>query len=202
MEIDCFLLAERTHGQRSFHVLPNDAPVQFRRAGVPHSPPPLVAPSPLRPAVLAGVAVHFDPSGHHRAACAVAGVLGRRGFAVESAAARVCCEAGGRVTTNVRIQDMDIVAPNRVDERRVEVLADGLLFHGAQLGVDTTLVSVLDRNGLPRPRCAHVDGVIMEEAKRRKERRYPELSGRHGRARLVVLAAEVCGRWSPDTVHF
>ena len=98
---------------------------------------------------------------------------------------------------------MDIVAPNRLDERRVEVLADGLpLFHGAQLAVDTTLVSVLGRNGEPRPRCADVDGVILEEAKRRKERRYPELSGRHGRTRLVVLAAEVCGRWSPDTVHF
>ena len=145
----------------------------------------------------------LDPSGHHRAACAVAGVLGRRGFAVESAAARVCREAGGRVTTNVRIQDMDIVAPNRLDERRVEVLADGLpLFHGAQLAVDTTLVSVLGRNGEPRPRCADVDGVILEEATRRKERRYPELSGRHGRTHLVVLAAEVCGRWSPDTVRF
>ena len=33
--------------------------------------------------------------GHHRAACAQAGVLGRRGYAVESAAARICREAGG-----------------------------------------------------------------------------------------------------------
>ena len=33
-----------------------------------------------------------DVSGHHRAACAVAGVLGSRGFAVGSAAARVCRE--------------------------------------------------------------------------------------------------------------
>ena len=54
----------------------------------------------------------LDPCGHHRAACAVAGVLSRRGFALESAAARVCREAGGRVTTNVRIQDMDLAAPN------------------------------------------------------------------------------------------
>ena len=41
----------------------------------------------------------FDSSGHHRAACAV-GILGSRGFAVESAAARECPEAGGRVSTN------------------------------------------------------------------------------------------------------
>ena len=41
------------------------------------------------------LAVH----GHHRAACAVVGVLGRRGFPVESAAARVCREAGACVGT-------------------------------------------------------------------------------------------------------
>ena len=34
--------------------------------------------------------------------------LGSRWFALESAATRVCREAGGRVTTNSRIQDMDI----------------------------------------------------------------------------------------------
>ena len=36
----------------------------------------------------------LDPCGHHRAACSRAGLLGRRGFAAESAAARVCREAG------------------------------------------------------------------------------------------------------------
>ena len=145
----------------------------------------------------------LDLCGHHRAACAVVGVLGRRGFSVESAAARVCREAGGRVSTNIRIQDMDIAMPNNIDERRVEILVDGLqLFHGAQLAVDTTLVSVLRRNGVPRPRCANVDGAALEAARRVKERRYPELSGRHGRTRLVVLGAEVGGRWSDETVHF
>ena len=81
----------------------------------------------------------LDSSGHPHAACAVAGVLGGRGFAVESAGARVCREAGGRVSTNIRIQDMDIVAPNLLDERRVDVLDDA---------IDTTLVSALGR-GLP-----------------------------------------------------
>ena len=69
----------------------------------------------------------IDLSDHRRAACAVAGVLGSRGFAVGSAVARVCHEAGVRVSTNIRIQDMDIVASTQVDERRVQVLADGLL---------------------------------------------------------------------------
>ena len=34
----------------------------------------------------------YDSLGHHRAACSRTGILGRRGFAVESAAARVCAE--------------------------------------------------------------------------------------------------------------
>ena len=49
----------------------------------------------------------LDSSGHHRAACARVGVLGRRGFALESAAARVCREAGGKVMTNILVRDMD-----------------------------------------------------------------------------------------------
>ena len=38
-----------------------------------------------------------DSLGHHRSACPVAGVLETRGFPLESAAARVCREGGGRV---------------------------------------------------------------------------------------------------------
>ena len=53
----------------------------------------------------------FDKFGHHRASCARAGVLGRRGFALESAIARVCREAGGRVTQNVMVRDLDLAEP-------------------------------------------------------------------------------------------
>ena len=45
-------------------------------------------------------------------------------------------------------------------------------------------------------------GAALEEARQQKERTYPELSGDGGRARLVVLAAEVGGRWSPETAEF
>ena len=38
-------------------------------------------------------------------------------------------------------------------------------------------------------------------ARRLKERRFPELSGRFGRTRLVVLGAEVGGKWSNGTVQ-
>ena len=68
----------------------------------------------------------LDSRGHHRAACARAGILGGRGWAVENAAARICREAGGRVTTNVMVRDLDLVGPHVEDARRLEVVADGL----------------------------------------------------------------------------
>ena len=43
---------------------------------------------------------------------------------------------------------------------------------------------------------------MLEVAPRRKETTYPELSGEGGRARLVVLAAEVGGRWNSETAQF
>ena len=122
--------------------------------------------------------------------------LGRRGFASESAAARVCREAGARVTTNVMVRDLDLLPMDRVDARRLEVVADGLpLFHGAQVALDTTLVSPLRRDGTRH-------GTSLLRARRRKERAYPELSGEHGKARLVVLASGVGSRWSSETQSF
>ena len=86
----------------------------------------------------------LDPSGHHRVACVRAGVLGPRGFALESMLARICREAGGRVTTNIMVRDLDLEHLQGPDGRRLEVVADGLpLFGGAQLALDTTLVSAL-----------------------------------------------------------
>ena len=107
----------------------------------------------------------LDARGHHRTSCPTSGVLGRRGFALESAAARVCREAGARVRTNVFVRDLDLLPQGVPDQRRLEVVAEGLpLFHGAQLAI--------------------------------------ELSGAHGRAKLVVLAAEVGGRWSLEAQTF
>ena len=155
------------------------------------------------PRQVAGVAVHSIPSGHHRAACPHAGVLGRRGFPLESAAARVCREAGGRVTTNVRVQDLDLPPRAGADNRRLEVVADGLpLFHGAQLAIDTTMVSPVRMDGSARRQCATTDGAAMAQARVRKEHTYPELAQAHGRARLVVVACEVGGRWSDEALSF
>ena len=60
---------------------------------------------------------------------------------MESAAGRVCREAGARVATNLFVKDMDLGVLNGGDNRRFEVVADGLpLYGGVQLAIDTTLV--------------------------------------------------------------
>ena len=114
----------------------------------------------------------------------------------------MCREAGGRVATNVMVRDMDL--PVAVtDARRLEVVVDGLpLYGGAQLAVDTTLVSALHCDGTARRGAANRDGVALAEARRRKERTYPELVQPGHRAKLVVLAGEVGGRWSDEAVAF
>ena len=82
-------------------------------------------------------------------------------------------------------------------------MVDGLpLFQGAQMAIDTTLVCPLTREGVAQPRTATVNGARLEVARRRKEARYPELAGDRGRARLVVLAGEVGGRFSDETAQF
>ena len=83
------------------------------------------------------------------------------------------------------------------------MVADGLpLFGGAQLAVDTTLVCALRRDGNPTRNAADEDGVALRRARLRKERTYPELVGRRARARLVVIAVEVGGRWSEEARRF
>ena len=95
---------------------------------------------------------------------------------MENAAARVCREAGARVRTNVMVRDMDFLPNDSIDNRRLEVVADGLpLFGGAQLAMDTTLVSALRRDGTSRPQADSIDGVALAAARRNKARTYPEL---------------------------
>ena len=119
---------------------------------------------------------------------------------MEVAAAQVCHETGACVSTNLHVRDMDLAEFNNLDGRRLEVVADGLtLWQGAQLATEA---SPLRRDGSARTRPADHNGVALDEARRRKERTHPELSGDGGRARLVVLAAEVGGRWSIETANF
>ena len=84
--------------------------------------------------------------------------------------ARICPKAGARVRTNVMVRDLDLSAFNHLDGRLVEIIADG------QLAIDTTLVSPIRGDGTAGPHAAHGNGVALEEARRTKERMYPELA--------------------------
>ena len=116
--------------------------------------------------------------------------VGERGFALESAAARVCREAGRRVRTNVLVRELDFhPGQNRLNARR------------AQLAVDTTFWS--QHSAQTGPFLGREQQwVEPRRARARKERTYPELAGEEGRARLVVLAAEVGGCWSNEASQF
>ena len=73
----------------------------------------------------------LDLLGDHRAACAQSGVLQSRGGALERAAARVCREAGARVTTHTLLSDLNVPSVDRFDNRGIEVIANGLPLHRA-----------------------------------------------------------------------
>ena len=83
------------------------------------------------------------------------------------------------MTTNAFVRDMDLVEYNALDGRRLEIVADGLtLWHGAQLAVDTTMVSPVRRDGTARPGAAECDGVALTQAGRQKERTGADASAR------------------------
>ena len=104
----------------------------------------------------------FDVLDHHRTACAEAEVLDRRGYALESAAAKICREAG--VGTNIMVRDMDLLPQDH---------QNGIL----KWRINTTFVSPLSRDGLPHPRCVKEDGAALAAARNKKEKTYPELTG-------------------------
>ena len=67
-----------------------------------------------------------EAASDHHAACAQSGVGRAKGGTLERAAARICREGRVRVTTNTRLADLDIRNLSRIDDRRIEVIANGL----------------------------------------------------------------------------
>ena len=121
---------------------------------------------------------------------------------MERAAARVCREAGARVALNVFVRDLNLDSVVRHDERRLEVIANGLsLWSGVQVAVDTTLVSPVRRDGTAVPGAARVAGTALSNAAKRKARVYGDVVAAR-RCRLVVLAVEIGGRWSEEAYDF
>ena len=158
-------------------------------------------PLPLLPSACEGCGSHMDVYGDHRCACMVTGRVKLRSIPMERVLARICTEAGARVRTNIFLRHLNLPVLAG-DDRRIEVLAQGLpCYGGAQLAIDATMGSPLRGDGQPRPRAAWQDGAALLDARRDKDRTYPEFQS-GTRARLVVIAAETGGRVSAETVDF
>jgi hypothetical protein len=67
----------------------------------------------------------LDALGDHRAACSSVDVLGPRGVSLEKIAARICREAGARVSTSTYLRDLNLDSLRR-GERKLQVIANGL----------------------------------------------------------------------------
>ena len=74
--------------------------------------------------------------------------------------------------------------------------SDGTLWQGAQLAIDTTMVSPLRRDGTPGQELQTTMVPFW------RWHAAGDFSGETGRTRLVVVAAEVGGNWNSKTAQF
>ena len=72
----------------------------------------------------------------------------------------------------------------------------------AELSLPSTPLCAPSAETVTRRVMPEEDGAALRRARQRKEKTYPELVGRRVRARLVVLAVEVGGRWSEEARNF
>ena len=70
---------------------------------------------------------------------------------------------------------------------------------GQALFCDVTVVSPLTRNGAPGPSARTTNGAALRRAERRKRTTYYDVHNSQV-AELLVLGAEVFGRWSEDAL--
>ena len=90
----------------------------------------------------------------------------------------------------------------RVDNRRIEVIANGLpLWGGRQMAIDTSIVAPLTSQAAPRQHRGQYAGTALRDGQKSKERTYPELV-QPRRCRLVVFGIETGGRRSEETAGF
>ena len=151
-----------------------------------------------------GCGAEVDAYGDHYLACPRTGLLPRRGFVVERAWVQVAREAvgpEGRVVPQQWLAHTTAPQVRTDDRRRLDFVVYGATTTGEALCCDATLVSSLTRAGRPVHGADARAGVALDAARRRKVARYPELT-RGGPQRLVVLAAEVGGRWNDECHQF
>ena len=119
---------------------------------------------PSSPTSFPDVAVSSTAVATIGAACAEAGFLGARGFALERAAAQVCREGGGRESTNVMVKNLDIDGGNRTDARRLEIVVDGF-DHLRWRSVGHRHHHGVHCSGTARRRAADHNGATFDDAR-------------------------------------
>ena len=129
--------------------------------------------------------------------------LGRRSCPLESAAARVCREAWGRVVTNMFVRDMDW---GGACGWRQQALGSGrrrpAVARRSAVGSGHNTRLLCSWQWRTKTRSSNHGQCGLTQARRRKEKTYRELTGPGPRGRLVVLALEVGGRWSAEAKSF
>ena len=111
----------------------------------------------------------------------------------QSAIAQIFREGGARVSTNVMVRDLDIAPTHRRYLFRLEVVAEGLtLFGGCQLAIDATVVSPLHSDGTHRRRAEAIDGQVLGEARKLRERTSGEVEGRWSQETKALLWSLAC----------
>ena len=105
----------------------------------------------------AGAAVQIDSFGHHHAMQQNRGIGSVRSCTREALQLEVCPEQGARVTTNVLVRDLNLPLPEATDNRRLEVVADGLPIFGGSLLTLDTLGCALHCDGSPHTGAANTE---------------------------------------------
>ena len=130
--------------------------------------------------------------GDHRSARVQVRILAHRAGPLERAAACICREAGARFATSDALREMNFDVP-ATDGQRIEVVANGpLLWQGAQIAVDTTLVSPVQGDGRARPGADARPALALQHGLRASSVRTPS-SSQAGAD--VVVGLEVGGRF-------
>ena len=121
---------------------------------------------------------------------------------MERMLAQILREGGARVRFNQFVRDLNVPAVSIQDQRRIEVIAEGLsLYRGKQIAIDTTLVSPLSSEGAPRFQSNLYDAAAIQDAVRRKRQVYSDVFAAR-RCHLLVAAIETGGRWNDEFSSF
>ena len=113
--------------------------------------------------------------------------------AAEACSGHLSVRAQSQVVVQQWLINTTIPGVDPADHRRMDFVLRGTSPLEEVQCCDVTLVSPIRKDGTAIFLADEEPGVALARARRRKERTYPELL-QSGRARLVVLAAELRGR--------